>query len=84
MEVARQYPGLGIDPEGDDVDAQVWELIREGDKPFPAKASDEYHRIVDDYIQHMSRNSRGGSSDYLSDIDPSTMEFEAKRKAGDV
>lgn len=58
-ELASQYPELGwgggYSAESDDLgdyDAKLWDLLKEGKQSLPARDSDEFHQMVDEYMNY--------------------------------
>jgi phage gp29-like protein len=66
--IAIEHPELGLDPEGSDVEAAVWDLIREGRQDVPALHSREVAHEAALMLAESKRSARRQTSPAVEEL----------------
>jgi phage gp29-like protein len=66
--IAIEHPELGLDPEGSDVEAAVWDLIREGRQDVPALHSREVAHEAALMLAESKRSARRQTSPAVAEL----------------
>lgn len=79
-ELADNYPGIfggtGYGDEGStDYGSALWDLIKEGAKKVPGKASKEFHDHVDEFLRSQLKGGKDGSGNVADDDDLAMTPF---------